>query len=321
MIKRIIKILLILLMGLIIGFGGAWFYFNYFRSNNSVNIKNNEQYFSARSDISTITYPFRNWAIKEEPQIAAQGVLLMDIDNDYIFYQREANVRRPIASITKLMTAVIAGENINNQELIPITQKALNTDGDPAIFYLNEKVTINDLIKSLLMISSNKAAISISDFYGENNFVALMNQKAKELSMTQTTFVEPTGLNFLNQSSPNDLKKLIKYIIANHPNFLLISKNFEDKIYGRNPNVIHDLKNINQLTQKPNYLDDLGIIFLGGKTGFTDEAWQTFAGVFLVPSQRSDGMARRILVVVLKTPNRYNDIEVLLRWLIKAYIF
>lgn len=319
--KKALKILLIISIGLVLGYGGAWFYFNYFRSNNNVDIKGNEHYFSARSDISSITYPFRNWSIKEEPQIAAQGILLMDIDNDYIFYQREANVRRPIASITKLMTAVIAEENIHPQELITITQKALNTDGDPAIFYLNEKLTSNDLIKALLMISSNKAAASLADFYGESNFVNLMNQKAKELGMTQTTFVEPTGLNFLNQSSPNDLKKLMKYIIANHPNLLLISKNFEDKIYGQNPTLTHELKNINQITQKPNYLDELGINFLGGKTGFTDEAWQTFAGVFLVPSQKEDGFARRILVVVLKTPNRYNDIEALLRWLTKAYVF
>lgn len=321
MTKKIVKILFISLAGLAVGFGMAWFYFNYFGSNNNIDLKGSEQHFSARSDASTIIYPFRNWTIKEEPQVVAQGVLLMDIDNDYIFYQRDINVRRPIASITKLMTAVIAEENIHPQELITITQKALNADGDPAIFYLNEKLTTNDLIKSLLMISSNKAAISISDFYGENNFISLMNQKAKELSMTQTTFVEPTGLNFLNQSSPNDLKKLIKYIITNHPNLLLISKNFEDKIYGQNPNTIHELKNINQLTKKPNYLDELGINFLGGKTGFTDEAWQTFAGVFLVPSQRENGMAKRILVVVLKTPNRYNDIEALLRWLIKAYVF
>ncbi|MGB9848160.1 MAG: D-alanyl-D-alanine carboxypeptidase family protein [Minisyncoccia bacterium] len=320
MIKKIIKITSIILLSLAIGFFIGWFYFHYLKFNNRIEL-NNPDYFSARSENPLYTYPYRNWAVKDDPVVEAQGVLLMDIDNDYIFFQRDANVRRPIASITKLMTAVIAEENINSQELIPITQKSLNVDGDPPLFYLNEKLTTFDLVKSLLMISSNKAAMAIVDFYGESNFINLMNQKAKELGMTQTTFVEPTGLNFLNQSSPNDLKKLIKYIIAYHPNLLLISKNFEDKIYGQNPTISHELKNINQLTQKPNYLQELGITFLGGKTGFTDEAWQTFAGIFGVPSQRSDEPMRRILLVVLKTPNRYNDIEVLLKWLVKAYVF
>ncbi len=316
------KLLILIIIGLFIGFGIAWLY-QYYKytiqsQNHSAQI---EQNFSFQSENSAIIYPFRNWAVKEGPSIQAQGALLIDIDSDYVFYQKDANVRRPIASITKLMTAAIAEENIRPDELIAISAKALNTDGDPAVFYLNEKVSTSDLIKALLMISSNKAGAALAEYKDENFFIELMNEKAKELKMTQTTFVEPTGLNFLNQSTPNDLIRLLKYLVKNHPNLLLISKTFETQINGQNPNVIHQLKNINQLTNKPNFLDDLGIVFLGGKTGFTDEAWQTFAGLFLVPSQRPNEESKRVAVVVLKTPDRYNDIKALLEWLVKAYIF
>jgi len=323
MIKMILKRFFIIIIALIAGFSGAWFYVHYF-SNNLKTEQGNasfNQLFSAKSDYSAIVYPFRNWEIKDDPNVLAQGVLVADIDNDYIFYQRNANVRRPIASITKLMTAVIASENLLVDEPVVISQKALQTDGDPAIFYLNERVKSFDLLKPLLMLSSNKSAMALAEAVGENKFISLMNQKAKELEMTQTTFVEPSGLNFLNQSTPNDLKKMLQYILYHEPNLLLISKTPKDKIEGENPKIIHELTNINQLTQKPLFLDDLKITYLGGKTGFIDEAWQTFAGLFLVPSKRSEESSRRIIIVVLKTPNRYNDIESLLRWLNKAYIF
>jgi D-alanyl-D-alanine carboxypeptidase len=323
MIKSVLKRIFIIIIALIIGFGGAWFYARYIGNDLKMEYESAavNQLFSAKSDYSTIVYPFRNWQMKEDPNVLAEGVLMADIDNDYIFYQKNANVRRPIASITKLMTAVIASENLPADEPVVISQKALQTDGDPAIFYLNEKVKSFDLLKALLMISSNKGAMALAEAVGEKKFISLMNEKAKELEMTQTTFVEPTGLNFLNQSSPNDLKKLLKYLLYDKPNLLLISKTPKDKISGDNPLVTHELININQITQNPQFLSDLQITYLGGKTGFTDESWQTFAGLFSVPSKRPNESPRRIVIVVLKTPNRYNDIESLLRWLDKAYIF
>jgi len=321
--KKIIKSVSIIALGIAIGFGGSWFYTRYIIKFN-LHLDGNllsEQSFSVRSDISSVAYPFRNWQVREEPSVQAEGVLMVDLDTDFVFYQRQPNFRRPIASITKLMTAVIVQKYLSEEDEITISQRALNVDGDLPLFYLNEKVKIADLIKALLMISSNKAAAALSFYMGEDKFVELMNNLAKELEMTQTTFVEPTGLNFLNQSTPSDLKKLMKYILNEYPNLLLISKNNEDSIQGIIPKTTHRLININLLTQKPVFLEELGLVYLGGKTGFTDEAWQTFCGVFLVPSKKIEEQPKRILVVVLKTPTRYNDIESLLRWLNKAYVF
>ncbi len=326
--KKIVKIMIIVLVGIGIGFGGSWLYARFFinenfRTNGNLSL---EQY-SVRSNPSAITYPFRNWDVQDDPLIQAEGALLVDLDSDFIFYQKQPNLRRPIASLTKLMTALIAEKYLPSNEEVVISGEALNIDGDPDIFYQQERLTVNDLIQSLLIISSNKSAKALSLHMGENRFVGLMNEMAKQLEMTQTTFVEPTGLSFLNQSTPSDLKKLMRYIVNEYPNLLIISKTAETKIQGvyeqqdKSIAVEHNLFNINLIAHNPKFLDELNVVYAGGKTGFTDEAWQTFCGVFLVPSQRSNESPRRILVVVLKTPDRYNDIETLLRWLNKAYVF
>ncbi|HOK20684.1 MAG TPA: serine hydrolase [Candidatus Paceibacterota bacterium] len=326
--KKIVKIILIIIVGVGIGFGGSWFYAHFFINENfRLNGHSFSDQYTARSNLSAITYPFRNWDVRNDPSINAEGALLVDLDSDFIFYQKQPNLRRPIASLTKLMTAVIAEKNFSPDEEVTISEKALNTDGDPNIFYQDERLKVNDLIKALLMISSNKAAQALALHMGEEKFVGLMNEMAKELEMTQTTFVEPTGLSFLNQSTPSDLKKLLRYIVDEHPNLLIISKTAQDKITGvynkgqKSIAVVHDLSNINLLSHNPDFLNEINVIYAGGKTGFTDEAWQTFCGVFLVPSQRSNEPPRRVLVVVLKTADRYNDIETLLRWLNKAYVF
>ncbi|NLA08192.1 MAG: D-alanyl-D-alanine carboxypeptidase, partial [Parcubacteria group bacterium] len=280
-----------------------------------------EQFYSVRSDASSVVYPFRNWEIKDDPVVQAKGVLLVDIDSDFVFFQNQPNVRRPIASVTKLMTALVAKKYIPADEEITITEESLKVDGDAPIFYLNEKVTANDLIRAMMIISSNKAAMALANHLGQDKFVSLMNEMAKQLEMTQTSYAEPTGLSFLNQSSPTDLKKLIKYIVTEYPNLLLIAQNSVDKIQGKSPDIIHELTNINLIAHHPPFLDELNITYLGGKTGFTDEALQTFCGLFLVPSKRENEQPKRILVVVLGTPNRYNDIENLLKWLDKAYVF
>ena len=320
--KKIIKIIFFISLFISIGYFGSLLYTQYVIKPSALdsNLKS-EQFYSVRSDASSIVYPFRNWEIKDDPVIQAKGALVVDIDSDFVFFQNQLNVRRPIASVTKLMTALVAKKYIPADEEITITEESLKVDGDAPIFYLNEKVTANDLIRAMMIISSNKAAMALANHIGQDKFVALMNEMAKQLEMTQTSYAEPTGLSFLNQSSPADLKKLIKYIITEYPNLLLIAQNSVDKIQGKNPDIIHELTNINLIAHHPPFLDELNITYLGGKTGFTDEALQTFCGLFLVPSKRENEQPKRILVVVLGTPNRYNDIENLLKWLDKAYVF
>ncbi len=320
--KKIIKTIFFISLFIAIGYFGSLLYTQYVVKPSALDINlKSEQFYSIRSDASSVVYPFRNWEIKDDPVIQAKGALVVDIDSDFVFFQNQPNIRRPIASITKLMTALTAKKYIPADEEITITKESLKVDGDVPIFYLNEKLTTNDLIKAMMIISSNKAAMALANHLGQDKFVTLMNEMAKQLEMTQTSYAEPTGLSFLNQSSPTDLKKLIKYIVTEYPNLLLIAQNSGDKIQGKNPDVIHELTNINLIAHHPPFLDELNITYLGGKTGFTDEALQTFCGLFLVPSKRENEQPRRILVVVLETPNRYNDIENLLRWLDKAYVF
>jgi len=164
----------------------------------------------------------------------------------------------------------------------------------PIIFRATEQwfMKIEDLIKIMIVTSSNHAAAALADFYvfNQKEFVKLMNKKAADLSMGQTVFFDPAGLSPLNQSTANDIKKLIKYIDNNHSEILAYS---QEKVFG-------DFKNINHFAGQSN--------FLGGKTGYLEEAKQNLVSLFLVDN-------RRILIIVLGAEDRFGQTQDLLNYL------
>lgn len=179
-------------------------------------------------------------------------------DNEEIIFSKFPGRSLPIASLTKLMTSVIALENYPSNQNFLISVEALNQECDAGDFYLNQEVSLNDLMKAMLVESSNDAAWAVTETIGTNEFIRKMNQKAKELGMEKTSFVNPSGLDPDNLSEPmnvstaKDLLKLVKYIIENHPVIFEITR--------ENPS-----ENTNIL------LSEIPEIY-GGKTGYTDEA-------------------------------------------------
>lgn len=234
------------------------------------------------------------------PEFNGQSAIMRYINENFNFIERKPVNRWPIASLTKLMTAVVALEKIGPEKTILVSENAINSEGTAGNLSPGEIYIAIDLIKAMLLTSSNDAAVSLAEAYGTENFVREMNGKAGELGMLQTIFFEPTGLSFLNQSTPNDLAKLVNYIYANYPEIFGISRQKESLILNLETNQAKRLVNANQFVGRPD--------FLGGKSGFIDESKQNLISLF-------NKNGRAVLLIVLGSIDKYKETEELLKCL------
>jgi len=197
----------------------------------------------------------------------------------------------PMASLTKLMTAVVALENYPPHKEITISQEALDIYGNSANLKLGEKYQLEDLIKIMLITSSNDAAYAIAEDIPD--FVGLMNKKAKQLSMNQTKYEEPSGLSRENISSARDVLKLTRYILKNYPQLFEITK--KDAI------IVNKKKfyNINQIRKLQG--------FLGGKTGYIPESKENAVSIFSLNHEK-------IILIVSGANSRLQATEKLFNW-------
>lgn len=315
--------LLFLIFGLIVlGYFGTWFYSRYFL-NFSDKISDNfpETPFYLASQEQANIYPIRDWKVAD-PDLNAEIALVSDIDTGFMFFQKNLNLRRPIASISKLMTALLVKKQLSADTQILVSEKAISIDGAKSnSLQAGEIFKADDLMKIMLLISSNKAAEAFAESLGGQNFVELMNAEAKKLNMTRTSFADSSGLNMANQSTAEDLKRLAQHILQNYPEIIVLTQTDQTTVISQNLKIKHELNNINLMAQAPPILKDLNMKYLGGKTGFTDEAKETYLGLFIAPSSRFPGQERRLLIVVLNSGSRYNDVEALLKWVKNAYVF
>lgn len=197
---------------------------------------------------------------KNFSHITSEIILAEILELEKPFLERSSEKIVPIASLTKLMTAVVALENFEPDKIITFSSSAINTFGDFGNFYRGESYYLKDLVKGMLVSSSNDASVAIAEQIGVKNFVSLMNKKAKNLEMNNTVFVDPAGLSFNNRSTAKDLEKLVRYIMFYHPEIFEITKNPQIEILELNSKTYKVIQNDNKLTKESN--------FLGGKTGF-----------------------------------------------------
>ncbi len=242
-----------------------------------------------------------------QKEINAVSHLVIDVENNSVLLSKNAQISRPIASVTKLMTAVIALENADPSQKITLSQDMFLTNSyqrpSPAI-YVGTTVAINDLVKASLIQSTNNAAESLSYFLTKDKFIKLMNDKSNSLGMKDTYFYDAHGLSSLNQSSAFDIAKLIVYIAKHHPEILEMTTEEKFQLPGNCPehNWICTFKNLNTFH---------GIAsFMGGKTGYTRAAGNTFAGIFEFNDMP-------YIIVLLNTPSRTIDTQKIAKWLEK----
>jgi D-alanyl-D-alanine carboxypeptidase len=241
------------------------------------------------------------------PNMSSRAFLAADLQTGEIILERNEGLIAPIASVTKLMTAVVAKENIDMQKIAIVSRDSYNTYGTQGELRLGEKIKVYDLMYPLLMESSNDAAEVIADAYdkGHEEFMVLMNKKAVELGMTDTYYEDPSGLNPKNVSSIRDLLKLGRYIYEKHPELYSMTRVRQYAILK------HTWFNQNRFL---NY-----DTFLGGKNGYIDEAKKTTVSLFDVTMAK--GGKRPVVVVILRSDDREGDAVKIINFLKKNAYF
>ncbi len=272
--------------------------------------------------------PIRDWNI-EEPEIEAEAAIIVESTKDKILYQKNINQVRPIASLTKLMTALIILENLDLEEIVAISQKAIAAYGDSGNLTVNEKISVRNLLYPLLMESSNDAAIALaealensqkSDLGGDKDltFLELMNKKAEELGLTKTHFVEPSGYQAGNLSTALDLAELVKYTL-NRPFLWQILGTAAIDLPPTDNSPGHHLINTNQLLSRwPN--------IIGGKTGYTEEAQGCLVLFIEQPLDKminylNQDSSAQLIIIVLGAKDRFLETEKLINWVEQAYVW
>jgi hypothetical protein len=231
------------------------------------------------------------------PKTSALAYVVADVDTGEVIIEKNSDMVMPIASISKLVTSVVAMENMDLHGTVTVTRSSVDTYGKSGGLRVGEKILVHDLLYPLIMESSNDAAEVIAYGYDRDGFIKLMNKKAKEIGMINSSFEEPSGLSAKNVSTAADLQKLLKYISVNYPEIWDISRVRQYSILK------HTWGNSSSISRKPT--------FIGGKNGFTYEAYNTTASIFEL---NIEGGTRRIAITLLKSNARESDVDLLLRF-------
>lgn len=226
------------------------------------------------------------------PSVSANNAVLIEQSTGRILFEKKAHEKQNIASITKIMTAIIAIESGKMDELASASEKAVFTEGSSIYLKQGEKMKLEDLVYGLMLRSGNDAAVAIAEHVGgsEEGFVYLMNEKAKWLGMDNTHFDNPHGLDSeTHYSSAYDMAILMRYAMQNEE-FKTITGAKSYKSDNRD----YSWKNKNKL---------LTVFYkycTGGKTGFTKQTGRT-----LVSTATKDGMD--LIAVTLNAPDDWRD--------------
>jgi len=270
-----------------------------------------EKYEMIKDRLEYLRWYVQKFDLKEE--LKAESYLVVDLEKDRELLERNTSYPYAFASITKLMSAVIAVEKLDLDKEIVLSGSMLGHNRISPALTLGTSVRAEDLMKASLIQSTNDASEALTHFLEEGEFVKLMNEKAENIGMKNTVFYDSHGLagskasqyEHPNEGTAKDIAKLLNYIDKNHPKILKITRNKDFQLPGDCPehnwvctflnrNVFHDIEN-----------------FVGGKTGYLGSiSKQAFAGIF-------EAKEKPFLVVFLYSSDRKEDTKRVYKWLEK----
>ncbi len=230
------------------------------------------------------------------PEVSAESYVVMDARTGEILFSEKENVSMPIASTTKMMTALIVVENVEDLDrTVVIDAESCGIEGSSVNLFKGEKISVRDLLYALMLESANDSAVALARTVSGSveAFADLMNEKAKELSMTGTHFTNPHGLEDEEHYSTSlDLARLWQYAMKNEVLREIVSTKTH-KIQMAGDNGYRFLSNHNKLLKTYEYC-------IGGKTGFTKAA-----GRCLVTYSVKNGI--ELVTVTLNDPSDWED--------------
>jgi hypothetical protein len=235
--------------------------------------------------------------------VSAEGVLVADIDSGEVLLGKNEMMPMPIASLTKLMTAVVASEVIYLERGVTVTPTMLRDSVQSYPLESGKNYRAFNLFFPLLMESSNGSARALASFLGEGEFIRQMNEKAKTLGMTETAFVDPAGIGEGNVATLRDLARLAKNIADKRLFVFDIGRG--KSVVPQKDSVMTKIKNFNEFADDPR--------LIGMKNGETVEAKQSLLSVWQLTD--STATQHRIFIGVLRYENRKQDTEIALQWI------
>lgn len=268
---------------------------------------------SENSDSSADTNQDAEAKAFADVHITAEAGYVWDIANQKALFKKEESKALPLASITKLMTALVAQEVLDENQQVTIGELSIKQDGDSGLHSgeVFNRLTLSDLV---LMSSSNDGAFALAATAGNilipgqgaSAFVTAMNVRAKEIGLSETHFKNPTGLDISPHESgadgsAKDMAFLMEYIVKNEPDILTFTREDQARVWSKTGE-FHDAENTNF------YIDEIpGLI--GSKTGYTDLAGGNLVIAFNV------GLERPVVAVILGSTQqeRFTDMMKLIK--------
>lgn len=220
--------------------------------------------------------------------VGAKSFIIKNLANGQIIDSRQADTMMPVASLSKLVTAVVARKVIEPAAHITITDEIIATYGNTAYFKSGETYRAEDLYYPLLMVSSNDAAEAFARYYGRKHFIEAMNDFTQSIGAYHSYFADPSGLSPESRSSASDMAIILDWIRKYDPDILAITQQKSKKIRDH-------------LWENPTHFLNWSN-FAGGKNGFIPEAGLTGAAIFTFGRNKTP-----YAVVVLGSENRDDD--------------
>lgn len=246
-------------------------------------------------------------ATLEAPNLRAKAAVAVDLDSGSILYSRNLDEKLPIASLTKLMTALVVVKSVDTKSIVTIEKKDQTVIGSTIGLVEGEQITVHELLRGMLIPSGNDAALTLANYVGGNvdNFAATMNEEAAKLGLVNTHFSNPVGWDSdENYSNALDLVKIVRELMQSDELAKIVATKEADvsSVDGR---YSHKVTSTNKLLlQNPEVI--------GVKTGFTSKA----LGNLIILSNHND---RKILTIVLGSEDREGDSQQLMDWLFAVY--
>ncbi|MDQ5957827.1 MAG: hypothetical protein QG665_153 [Patescibacteria group bacterium] len=242
------------------------------------------------------------------PTISAKSFLVADLDSGQILAEKDSDKVFPIASITKLMTAVVVAEHIDLRRNILVQESDLDAFGGTAGLDNGQSFRVVELFYPLLIESSNDSAETLARFLGREKTIDLMNEKAEHLFMNNTQYADVSGFDPHNKSTARDLYLLGRYIANNRRPILDITRGKAVTSFGPVRFDVRQMENKNEFAREAN--------FIGGKSGYLDEAKNT--GLFMFKIKAGDA-EREVAIVVLRSEHLKKDVDALKNWVENNY--
>lgn len=234
-----------------------------------------------------------------DSQISVSAAAAYLIDNEEPLYTFRSEKQWPIASVTKLMSSLIARRIMSETEIVTMDEESAAAYGEAGDFKVGEKFTAEDLVQAMLVVSSNDAAEALANHYGQEKFIAEMNRLAAAIEMSNTVFADATGLSVRNISTANDLNKLVQFIWSEDPEIFATTRLPTVNVIDISSSRSRKLNNINLFAGRSN--------FLGGKTGQIPDSEGNLVSIFNLP-----GKSRPVVIIVLGAKDRFAETEKIL---------